>query len=100
MFAVDSSMKATALHAAAYLRHPEVMKILIEYGIDIDAQGPLQRIHCLTMQFCRTILKGQAPSKCRCPVGHQKAEGDTPLDLAKKVGIKIVAILSGRNLID
>jgi ankyrin repeat protein len=38
--AVDSSMKATARHAAAYLRHPEVMKILIEYGINIDAQGP------------------------------------------------------------
>lgn len=33
-------MKATALHPAVYLRHPEVMKILIEYGIDIDAQGP------------------------------------------------------------
>jgi len=37
--AVDSSMKATVRHAAAYLRHPEVMKILIEYGINIDAQG-------------------------------------------------------------
>lgn len=38
--AVDAGMKATALHAAAYLRHPKVMKVLVNAGIDMNAQSP------------------------------------------------------------
>jgi len=33
-------MKATALHAAAYAGRTEAAKVLIEFGIDIDKQGP------------------------------------------------------------
>jgi len=38
------------------------MKILIEYGIDMDAQGPLQRIHCLTRAVWQNNVKGPSPS--------------------------------------
>jgi ankyrin repeat protein len=33
-------MKATALHAAAYAGRTEAAKLLIQYHIDIDKQGP------------------------------------------------------------
>src|SRR5215213_6613563 len=38
--AVDPSMKATALHAAAYAGRTEAAKLLIEHGVEIDKQGP------------------------------------------------------------
>ena len=97
--AVDSSMKATALHAAAYLRHPEVMKILIEYGIDIDAQGFYNGYTALHDAVWQNNIKGVkllVNAGARLDIKGKK--GDTPLDLAKKSGHKeIVAILSGQK---
>ncbi len=96
--AVDSSMKATALHAAAYLRHLEVMKSLIEYGIDIDAQGPYNGYTALHDAVWQNNIEGvKLLINAGARLDIKGKNGDTPLDLGKKSGHKeIVAILSGR----
>jgi ankyrin repeat protein len=97
--AVDSSMKATALHAAAYLRHPEVMEILIKYGINIDAQGPYNGYTALHDAVWQNNVEGVrllVNAGARLDIKGKK--GNTPLDLAKKSGQKeIVAIFSGQK---
>lgn len=82
--AVDSSMKATALHAAAYLRHPEVMKILIEYGIDIiDAQGPYNGYTALHDAVWQNNIEGvKLLVNAGARLDIKGKNGDTPLDLA------------------
>ncbi len=89
--AVDASMKATALHAAAYLGHPEVMQVLIERGIDIDAQGPYNGYTALhdavwqnNVEGVRILCEGGADVNIR---GN---DSNTPLDLARQKGQKAI----------
>jgi len=97
--ALDSSMKATALHAAAYLGHPEVMKILIEYGINLDAQGPINGYTALHDAVWQNNVEGvRLLVNADARLDIKGKNGDTPLDLAKKSGHKeIIAILSGQE---
>jgi ankyrin repeat protein len=94
--AVDSGMKATALHASAYLGHPEVMKTLIEYGIDIDAQGPYNgytALHDAVWQ--NNVLGVEILVNAGAKTNIKGNNGQTPLDLAKKNhNQQIIAILS------
>ena len=87
--AVDSNMKATALHASAYLRHPEVMKILIEYGINIDAQGPYNGYTALHDAVWQDNIEGvRLLVNAGARLDIKGKNGDTPLDIAKKMGVK------------
>ena len=97
--AVDSSMKATALHAAAYLRHPEVMKILIEYGININAQGPINGYTALHDAVWQNNVEGvRLLVNAGARLDIKGNNGYTPLDLGKKSGRQeIVAILSAQK---
>jgi uncharacterized protein len=94
--AVDSNMKATALHASAYLKHPEVMKILIEYGINIDIQGPYNGYTALHDAVWQGNIEGvRLLLNAGARLDIKGKNGDTPLDIAKKSGLKeIVAMLS------
>ena len=82
---VDANMKATALHAAAYLGHPEVMKILIEQGIDLNVQGPYNGYTALhdavlqnNIEGIKILLESGANTNL---IGK---DGNTPFTLAKK----------------
>lgn len=82
--AVDASMKATALHAAAYLGHPEVMKILVENGINIDAQGPYNGYTALHDAVWQNNIEGvKVLVKSGANVNLKGRNGNTPLMLAK-----------------
>ena len=94
--AVDGSMKATALHAAAYLGHPEVMQILVDYGIELDAQGPYNGYTALhdavlqdNIEGVEVLVKAGANKNLK---GH---DGNTPFNLAQSSNQQeIVKILS------
>lgn len=85
--AVDVNMKATALHAAAYLGHPKVMKLLVEQGIDLDIQGPYNgytALHDAVLQNNTEGVKILVESGANIDLeGH---DGNTPLMLAKRQG--------------
>jgi uncharacterized protein len=85
--AVDANMKATALHAAAYLGHPEVMKLLVERGIDLNIQGPYNgytALHDAVLQNNTEGVKILVESGANVNLkGH---DGNTPLMLAKRQG--------------
>lgn len=92
---VDANMKATALHAAAYLGYPEVMNILIEQGIDLNIQGPYNGYTALhdailqnNIEGIKILLDSGANTELR------GKDGNTPLMLAKKQGnLKIIELL-------
>lgn len=85
--AVDANMKATALHAAAYLGHPEVMKLLVEHGIDLNAQGPYNgytALHDAVLQNNTEGVKILVGSQANTNLKGK--DGNTPLMLAKRGG--------------
>jgi uncharacterized protein len=83
--AVDASMKATALHAAAYLRHPQVMAVLCDYGIEIDAQGPFNGYTALHDAVWQNNVEGvRILVKAGANVALRGNDGKTPLDLARQ----------------
>ncbi len=82
--AVDTGMKATALHAAAYAGRTEPARLLIQHGIAIDAQGPYNGYTALhdaiwqnNVETARVIIEAGADLSLR---NH---EGQTPLEMAK-----------------
>lgn len=93
--AVDSGMKATALHAAAYAGRTEPARLLIQHGIAIDAQGPYNGYTALhdaiwqnNVETARVIVEAGADLTLR---NH---EGQTPLEMAQARGRKqIVAMI-------
>jgi ankyrin repeat protein len=95
--AVDASMKATALHAAAYLRHPSVMQVLVDYGIDMDAQGPYNGYTALHDAVWQNNIEGvQILVKAGARTDLKSNQGETAIALAKKHGRQeILALLSG-----
>jgi ankyrin repeat protein len=94
--ALDAGMKATALHAAAYLRHPEVMRILIDHGINIDAQGPFNGYTALHDAVWQNNVEGVSILfAAGADTSLQAQNGMTPLALAQQNGHKeIIDILS------
>lgn len=95
--AVDSGMKATALHAAAYLGYPEVMQVLVDNGVEIDAQGPYNGYTALHDAIWQSNVEGvEVLVKGGADLSLKGNNGKTPLDLAKQQGNKkIIALLSG-----
>jgi uncharacterized protein len=97
--AVDSGMKATALHAAAYAGRTEPARLLIQHGIAIDAQGPYNGYTALhdaiwqnNVETARVLIEAGADLALR---NH---EGQTPLEMAKARGRKqIVALIEQRQ---
>lgn len=92
---VDANMKATALHAAAYLGYPEVMNILIEQGIDLNIQGPYNGYTALHDAILQNNIEG---IKILLDSGAKTdligKDGNTPLMLAKKQGnLEIIELL-------
>lgn len=97
MAAVDASMKATALHAAAYLRHPSVMQVLVDYGIDMDAQGPYNGYTALHDAIWQNNIEGvRILVKAGARTDLKSNQGEAAIALAKKNGRQeILAILLG-----
>ncbi len=97
--AVDSGMKATALHAAAYAGRSEPARLLIQYGVAIDAQGPYNGYTALhdaiwqnNVETARVIIEAGADLTLR------NQEGQTPLEMAKARGRKqIVTLIEQRQ---
>lgn len=97
--AVDSGMKATALHAAAYAGRTEPARLLIQHGIDIDAQGPYNGYTALhdaiwqnNVETARVIVDAGADLTLR---NH---EGQTPLEMARaRKRQQIVAMIEQRQ---
>ncbi len=97
--AVDSGMKATALHAAAYAGRTEPARLLIQHGIAIDAQGPYNGYTALhdaiwqnNVESARVIVEAGADLTLR---NH---EGQTPLEMAKaRKRQQIVAMIEQRQ---
>ena len=91
---LDPGMRATALHAAAYAGRTEAAGVLIDHGIAIDQQGPVNgytalpdavwQNHAATV---RVILAGGADATIRA------RDGQTPLDLARAKGHRELAAL-------
>lgn len=94
--AVDSSMKGTALHAASYLGYPAVMKVLIEYGIDLNAQGPYNGYSALHDAVVQNNIEGvKLLVDASAQLNTRSKYGDTPLELAMKCRRReIVSILA------
>lgn len=97
--AVDSGMKATALHAAAYAGRTEPARLLIQHGIDVDAQGPYNGYTALhdaiwqnNVETARVIVDAGADLTLR---NH---EGQTPLEMARdRKRQQIVAMIEQRQ---
>ena len=97
--AVDSGMKATALHAAAYAGRTEPARLLIQHGIDIDAQDPYNGYTALhdaiwqnNVETARVIVDAGADLTLR---NH---EGQTPLEMARaRKRQQIVAMIEQRQ---
>ncbi|WP_292748377.1 ankyrin repeat domain-containing protein [Nostoc sp. NMS4] len=72
------------------------MKILIEYGINIDAQGPYNGYTALHDAVWQDNIEGvRLLVNAGASLDIKGKNGDTPLDIAKKSGRKeIVAMLS------
>jgi len=97
--AVDSGMKATALHAAAYAGRTEAAKLLIEYGIDIDKQGPYNGYTALhdaiwqnNVETARVIIDGGAD------LHITSNEGLTPPAMARARHRNEIAAMIARKL--
>ena len=80
-------MSATALHADAYAGRSKSARLLIEYGIEIDKQGPVNGYTALhdaiwqnNIETSLVIMQGGANKNIK---SHQ---GETALDLAKLNG--------------
>ena len=85
--AVDANMKATALHAAAYLGHPKVMKLLVEQGIDLNIQGPYNGYTALHDAVLQNNIEGvKILVESGANVNLKGHDGNTPLMLAKRQG--------------
>lgn len=93
--AVDANMKATALHAAAYLGHPEVIKLLVEQGIDLDIQGPYNGYTALHDAVLQNNIEGvKILVESGANINLKGHDGNTPLMLAKRQGnLEIIKIL-------
>lgn len=97
--AVDPGMQATALHAAAYAGRTDAAALLIQYGIDINKQGPKNGFTALhdaiwenNLDTARVIIQAGADLTLK---SHS---GETPLDFAKsKHRREIVAMLEARQ---
>lgn len=94
--AVDANMKATALHAAAYLGHPEVMKLLVKRGIDLNIQGPYNGYTALHDAVLRNNTEGvKILVESGANVNLKGHDGNTPLMLAlKEKNPEIIEIFS------
>ena len=85
--AVDANMKATALHAAAYLGHPEVMKLLVDKGIDLNIQGPYNGYTALHDAVLQNNIEGvKILVESEADVNLEGHDGNTPLMLAERQG--------------
>jgi hypothetical protein len=80
-------MKATALHAAAYAGRTEAARLLIDYGIDIDAQGPYNGYTALhdaiwqnNVETAKVIIAAGPDLRIK------NQEGQTPLEMAQTRG--------------
>ena len=96
---LDSGMKATALHAAAYAGRTEAARVLIAHGIAINTQGPYNGYTALhdavwqnNLGTAQVILAGGADATIR------SNKGQTPLELANANNSKeLIALLSDAN---
>jgi ankyrin repeat protein len=92
-------MKATALHAAAYAGRTEAATLLIQHGIEIDKQGPMNGYTALhdaiwqnNVDTAKVIIDAGAN------LTLHNHSGETPLDFAKAKGRKEIADLIERKI--
>jgi len=93
---VDGLIKATPGHKAGYQGHPEIVYLLTQHGLEIDAQGPYNGYTALHdavwnghTETVKAFLEAGARTDLR---GH---DGRAPLDMAKEDGYdKCVALLN------
>ncbi|MDJ0597039.1 MAG: ankyrin repeat domain-containing protein [Pleurocapsa sp. MO_226.B13] len=98
--AVDANMKATALHAAAYLGHPEVMKLLIKQGIDLNIQGPYNGYTALHDAVLRNNTEGvKILVESGANVNLKGHDGNTPSMLAKRQGNSEISEIFNQSIV-
>ena len=98
--AVDANMKATALHAAAYLGHPEVMKLLVEQGIDLNIQGPYNGYTALHDAVLRNNTEGvKILVESGANVNLKGHDGNTPSMLAKRQGNSEISEIFNQSIV-
>jgi ankyrin repeat protein len=96
---VDPGMKATALHAAAYAGRTEAARLLIQYHIDINKQGPYNGYTALhdaiwqnNIEIVKLLLDANADLSLR------SNDGKSPLDFARDKNRKeIVALIMAKT---
>ncbi len=96
---VDWLMKATPGHKAGYRGHPEVSRVLVEGGIEVDAQGPYNGYTALHdavwhghVETAWVFLEAGARMELK------GLDGRTPLEMARDYGYEdIVAMLEGHE---
>jgi ankyrin repeat protein len=88
-------MKASALHAAAYAGRTEAARLLIQYNVEVDKQGPYNGYTALHdaiwqnhVETAKVIIDAGAN------LGLKNNAGQTPLEFARTRGQKeLVALL-------
>jgi uncharacterized protein len=97
--AADPSMKATALHAAAYAGWTEAAKLLIQYKTDIDKQGPFNGYTALHRAVWQNnIDTAKVLIEAGANLTLKSLSHETPLDFAKaKKRKEITALIEQRT---
>lgn len=92
---VDHLMKATPAHKAAYMGHPDVLRLLVQHGgVELEAQGPYNGYTALHdavwhghLEAARVLVYAGVRLDLRA------LDGRTPLEMAEEYGYSEIAAL-------
>ncbi len=96
--ALDPEMHATALHAAAYAGRTDAVRLLIRHGIEIDKQGPVNGYTALHDAIWQNnVATAKVIIDAGANLDLKSNAGETPLDLARKLGRREIVNLIERK---
>jgi ankyrin repeat protein len=95
---VRDSFGRTALHDAMFQKNMEVIRLLLEYGFDVNATGPANGYTPLhdavwvnNVDAAKLLLESGADTTIK------NTDGFTPLDMARKTGKRKMILLLSRK---
>jgi ankyrin repeat protein len=92
-------MKATALHAASYAGRTEAARLLIEYHIDINKQGPVNGYTALHDAIWQNNIEtAKVLIEAGANLNLKSHSGETPLDFARSKNRREIAAMIERKL--
>ena len=92
---VDVGSGLTALHHAAELGYPDVARVLIARGADVNARDPLGRTPLHAAAYGGWIRVVEALLDSGADADAKDADGMKALDYAREAGFRDIAILLG-----